>query len=212
MSSSPETDILGRPRGTLVALVLALTLALGLLLASQLSLGGPGGTPETGAAAVGQTAEATGDGPEGAGSATATEIARNEQVAAATETLTQFLAASDRALRRSDGTAPEVRPFATQPMIEEVHAQTVEFSMQKFTQTGTVRVIEVDAVDVTQDGSAMTLRACLGTSAIEIVDSGGDDVLAAQDPETRSLHIYTLQSDGRTWRVAGHSFPDDATC
>lgn len=205
MSAENHIPTTGDRQRWLIALVLAITLAIGALIATQLMAG----KTELGAGAEEQIAPTSpGDSRRqvpivGNGSRTAPE-------AEAEKSLRGFLSGSDRSLQRSDGTAQDVNPYATQAMVDEVRNESLNLQSQGIKQTGNVTVVGVSALDSTD--SEVVLGACLSTEKIRTLDRSGSDLRVAQGQNKRSMHHYTVTLVDGTWKVSAHSFPDNADC
>lgn len=207
---STESRSTSRGRVYFVPLVLVATALVASLVFLQ--LGGAAAGDGLGAGESADIAAATSAAPDrGSRSADSNGVGSSPAPAdAAEQALRGFLRASDHAYQEADGEAGGVARYATEGMVAEVEAASLDLQAQDIKHTGQVRVEYVTVLETSK--TEITLAACLNVSRAAIVDRSGFDMRAAQDLETRSLHHYTVTLVDTTWRVSSLSFPDDASC
>lgn len=97
--------------------------------------------------------------------------------------------------------------------LEEVLAQRQEFVANGWRVTGKPAVVKVQADAKAADKNSATVSTCVDLSHVTLLDSSGDVIAAPGGQSARALHIFDLQlGKDNTWRVTGHSFPDDPKC
>lgn len=119
-----------------------------------------------------------------------------------------------------DGTddTEALEDVATGSALDEIVVAMAEFQENDWRQVGSSSVVWARVTDRSDTGG-LTVRACLDSSAVQILDEQGNDLRSPSTPD-RSVNIYTLVPAGAAAGVAagsgflveGHSFPAKADC
>lgn len=136
--------------------------------------------------------------------------------AAATDAVTRLLELADAAYAAPDSPTDPIDEVSTGAARDEVEGAVAELGTAQWRQTGTVEVSADDAVsvDVESDPATVTVRVCLDSSGVDIVDANGDSVRSAADqspPPTSHDYVVVLGEDG-AWRVSAHAITDPPDC
>lgn len=127
------------------------------------------------------------------------------------------VAATNEILTRGDGSAVGAEEIATGFMLGELQASAQEQAVVGQRQIGDAVITSITpiTVNIDADPPSMTLLVCVDVSDIDVLDAAGNSLKASlYNPGHPVPHIYGAQFLDNTWKIATHSFPEDAdgTC
>lgn len=128
------------------------------------------------------------------------------------------LVEADEAIRQMDEETTDeqvdVDAVAQDFVKGELEATESEYAANGWHQEGSVEVADVQEVDSDRDSDpqTVTLRVCLDSSDVTIVDESGDPVGQDHEAPDRVPHLYTLVRADGGWKAAEHSFPEESSC
>ncbi|MFS0912062.1 hypothetical protein AB3M89_09745 [Microbacterium sp. 179-I 3D2 NHS] len=137
------------------------------------------------------------------------------EVARTTSSLDAVLAASDEIAQRGDGSAVGMDAIATGWVLGELEAKAREQYDLGYKQVGEAEVTSVTpiAVDLASDPATITLKVCIDTSGIDVVDSAGNSMKdSLYKPGKPVAHIYGAIFEDDTWKISTHDIPETQDC
>lgn len=102
---------------------------------------------------------------------------------------------------------------ATGTLLEDLQATAQEYADSGWRINGSPTVDRIEMMERNLDGTppTFTVRACVDSSSVDVVDEQGISVLDPDRP-TRSWVWYTVTSDANSWLLSAQSFGDEVDC
>ncbi|WP_316668366.1 hypothetical protein [uncultured Propionibacterium sp.] len=108
------------------------------------------------------------------------------------------------------GNPADLSDVLTDGELSSYQAQADEFLATGVHQSGAPTIENARITSVSEDGTGMSIEACVDSSSVQVLNDQGADLHASQPK--RSLTIFTLTNPDGSWKLASESFPDDPTC
>lgn len=102
---------------------------------------------------------------------------------------------------------------ATGAILAEIGADTDELKANGWTRVGTAKVDGVRVLELNEAATpkTATVEACVDSTDVRLLDMAGE-AIGVPNATPRSLNIYSLVSDGDTWRVTARTFAANPAC
>ena len=121
---------------------------------------------------------------------TQTLTPEQQDLRSAEEAITQYWRVIDEAASDPTQSLNVLATVARSQALAQWQTTLAEYRTKQWKQVGRSSVD--DAVAVTEDGKAFTVRACLGVSSLDVVDAAGKSIVVANRP-AQQQYTYTVE-------------------
>jgi len=121
---------------------------------------------------------------------TKTLTPEQQDLRSAEEAITQYWRVIDEAASDPTQSLNVLATVARSQALAQWQTTLAEYRTKQWKQVGRSSVD--DAVAVTEDGKAFTVRACLGVSSLDVVDAAGKSIVVANRP-AQQQYTYTVE-------------------
>ncbi|MDC4233603.1 hypothetical protein M3T53_07790 [Actinomyces sp. B33] len=109
----------------------------------------------------------------------------------------------------ASGRATDLSGILTGFSLEEYAAQAEEFDDTGLHQEGAPSIEDPVLVEASDDGTRITLQACVDSSGVTIVNEAGTRLERTSD---RALSLFFLVLEDGAWKIEKQGFAEDPTC
>lgn len=107
----------------------------------------------------------------------------------------------------------ELSQIATGALLEDLTIAAQEMSEEGLQVQGSASVVAVEVMEENLDAEppSFVFRACVDSSAVQVIDDNGQAVANQQHP-LRSWTWFTVVDEGGNWMLSAQSFRDEVDC